>query len=380
LVIGLSPLPKSWIVHSVSLNVSITGVGLITPLGYSAAKTWAALISGERTTDHSKISLPDAPPAPRVTALARHAATEAVQQARWNADILQSPSTALIVGTSKGPIQAWLEGRVDTQGIAAVASGIAAGLPMGDGPRLTISAACSSGLQALIRAAMMLQSGQVDRALVVGVEASVHPLLIGSFQRLGVLAPAGYGCRPFDRDRRGFLMSDAAAAICLERIDPARKGSNAMARIDSFAMGADATHITGSDPSGEVLRRLLRQVIDDGGPVDLVHGHGTGTLTNDAIEIEAVEACFQHRSDRPVLYSHKGAIGHTLGAAGLVSVVINRLAHRDGLVPANANLHHPLATQFVELPPNVTNRRIRRSLAMAAGFGGPVAVVSLTSA
>jgi len=350
-----------WILPPVGSFVSITGVGLVTPVGPSAPATWAALLRGESITDHAKVSLPDAPPGPRVTALARHAAAEAIREGRWTTDLLASPSTALIVATSKGPVEEWLKGNLDSDGLAGVASGVAAGLQMGYGPRLTVSAACSSGLHGLIRAAMMLRSEEVERVLVVGAEASVHPLFIGSFQRLGVLPREGYGCRPFDRMRKGFLMSDAAAALCLERSD-----GPAIARLEHFAMGADATHITAGDPSGAVLH--------------LIHGHGTGTVANDAIELNTIEMALEASRSRPALYSHKGAIGHSLGAAGMVSVALSCLMHRDGIVPPNVNLRNPLPAQRVELSAMMTKRPIFRSLALAAGFGGPMAVVSLLSA
>jgi 3-oxoacyl-[acyl-carrier-protein] synthase II len=359
----------------VGLSVAITGLGLVTPLGHSVAATWATLLGGESIIDHAKILLPDAPPVPRVAALAHHAAAEAVHEARWSTEILQSPSTALIVATSKGPVEAWLEGNLQPDGLAAVAGAIAVELGLGTGPRLTISAACSSGLHALIRAAMMLRSGQVDRVLVVGAEASVHPLFIGSFQRLGVLPPPGYGCRPFDRQRKGFLMSDAAAAVCLERTR-----RSAIAHVEHFAMGADATHLTASDPAGAVLRRLLKQVIGNDDSVDLIHAHGTGTIANDAIELNAIDSVFADADNRPSLYSHKGAIGHSLGAAGMVAVVLNCLMHRQGIVPPNVNLQHPLPAQHIDLRSASVTRPISRSLALAAGFGGPIAVVSIASA
>jgi 3-oxoacyl-[acyl-carrier-protein] synthase II len=358
----------------VSLSFAITGTGLVTPLGHRVAENWDALLRGDSISDHAKVLLADAPAGPRVVGLARRAAAEAVQQAGWGNEELESPSTALIVATSKGPVEAWLEGDVQLAGLAAVASGVAAGLGLGMGPRLTVSAACSSGLQAVIRAAMMMSAGDARRVLVVGAEASVHPLFVGSFGRLGVLPPAGYGCRPFDRERKGFLMSDAAAAVCLEMRD-----GPAVARVENFAMGADATHLTGSDPSGAVLRRLLQRVIGDGAHVDVIHAHGTGTVANDAIELNAIESVFAGVENRPSLYSHKGAIGHSLGAAGLVSIVINCLMHREGVVPPNARLLQPLPTRRVALEAVALRRAVSRSVALAAGFGGPVAGISLVS-
>jgi 3-oxoacyl-[acyl-carrier-protein] synthase II len=358
----------------VSLPLSITGIGLITPLGHSAAASWDALLRGDSIDEHAKVSLADASAELRVVALARHAAAQAIAQAKWPSEKLQSPATALIVATSKGPVESWLAGNVSPAGLAEVASGVAAGLGLGTGPRLTISAACSSGLQALIRAAMMLQSGDAQRVLVVAAEASVHPLFVGSFQRLGVLPPAGFGCRPFDRNRRGFLMSDASAAICLEL-----GGDAPIARVENFAMGADATHLTAGDPSGAVLQRLMKQVIGNGAEVDVVHAHGTGTIANDAIELNAIESVFAGHKNRQSIYSHKGALGHSLGAAGLVSIVINCLMHRDDVVPPNARLTEPLPTRWVRLEASAVNRKVGRSIALAAGFGGPVAVVSLVS-
>src|SRR5204862_7358830 len=98
-------------------------------------------------------------------------------------------------------------------------------------------------------------------------------------------------------------------------------------------LGGAATHLTGGDPEGTTLRRLLNHVVD-GQPVDLVHAHATGTEMNDPIELAAIESALPADQDPPaILYSHKGALGHSLGAAGLVSVVLNCMSHHKGVVP-----------------------------------------------
>ena len=184
-----------------------------------------------------------------------------LEQAQWGAPEIEDDETALIVGTSKGPIESWMTAPPElayrTKNIAAysmglheIAESLATEFRLGHGPRLTYSAACASGLHALIHATMLIQSGQARRALVVAAEASVHPLFIGSFRRLGVLPPEGFGCRPFDHDRAGFLMSESAAAICLESADIStpRQSPRILAQFDRFAMGGDATHLTGVDP------------------------------------------------------------------------------------------------------------------------------------
>jgi 3-oxoacyl-[acyl-carrier-protein] synthase II len=266
--------------------------------------------------------------------------------------------------------------------IARIASAIGQEFQL-TGPRLTLSAACASGLHALIRAALMLRSGEADRALVVASESSLHPLFQATFKRLGVLASPDLGCRPFDQSRDGFLLSESAAAVCLEAVKRSAadhsEGENAnRIYVERFALGGDATHLTSSDPTGSTLRRLLQTVINDR-PLDLVHAHGTATVANDEIEIAAIESCIPSGCS-PALYSHKGALGHSLGAAGLVSIVINCISHRFGVIPPNVQTRTPLPTRNTVLSTSALRRPVRRSIAIAAGFGGPVAVVGLYAA
>jgi 3-oxoacyl-(acyl-carrier-protein) synthase len=148
-----------------------------------------------------------------------------------------------------------------------------------------------------------------------------------------------------------------------------------VARVDRFAIASDAMTITASDPSGEVLRRVLRRVVD-GRPVDLVHAHGTGTQANDPVEAAAIATECAEVDMAPAIYSHKAALGHSLGASGLVSVVLNCTMHQRGLVLGNVRTVHPISALVAAHPRAV---RIRRSICLAAGFGGPVACVSLVS-
>jgi 3-oxoacyl-(acyl-carrier-protein) synthase len=116
------------------------------------------------------------------------------------------------------------------------------------------------------------------------------------------------------------------------------------------------------------------------GSVDLVHAHGTGTQFNDPIELSAIESSLPAGKPPTIIYSHKSALGHSLGASGLVSVVVNCLCHVTGRVPGNVNTCDALATtEQMILPQQAVHRPMRRSLACAAGFGGPIAVLSLVS-
>jgi 3-oxoacyl-[acyl-carrier-protein] synthase II len=240
----------------------------------------------------------------------------------------------------------------------------------------------------------MIRGGEAMRVIVVAAESSLHPLFVASFKRLGVIAPPGHGCRPFDQKRAGFLMSEAAAAICLEANGgasatkigsfPANHGAEEVAPrqggaliIDRFAMAGDATHLTTNDPEAKTLRRIFAMVCD--AQVDLVHAHGTGTTSNDPVELAAIESGFCDAANPPAIYSHKAALGHSMGAAGLLSICINCMAHQRGFIPANVQTRNPLPTQLPISSENLV-RPIRRSIALAAGFGGPMAAVGICDA
>jgi 3-oxoacyl-[acyl-carrier-protein] synthase II len=118
----------------------------------------------------------------------------------------------------------------------------------------------------------------------------------------------------------------------------------------------------------------------DGRRIDLIHAHGTGTDFNDPLELSAIESAMEEVSgESAVIYSHKGALGHSLGAAGLISIVLNCVAHQSGRVPGNVNTPHPLATLGGTISNRTVDRAIGRSLACASGFGGAIAVASLVS-
>jgi 3-oxoacyl-[acyl-carrier-protein] synthase II len=372
-------------------RVAVAGYGLVTPLGTSAAQTWDAILVGRVIETHGQVPLASRGEEPRVNTLAIHAAREAIAGSAWTQRETESDTTAIIVGTSKGPVDAWLTsppdhmyksayvvaGADDVFGLAGVCDAVARDVGAGAGPRLTLSAACASGLHALSRAWMMIRSRQVQRAIVVAAESSLHPLFSSSFKRLGVLPRVGVGCRPFDETRDGFLMSEAAAAVCLEarETDSNRDVASGEVFVDRFALGGDATHLTGSDPEGRPLRNLISRVADSS-PIDLVHAHGTGTTTNDPVELAAIDATVR---GAPNVFSHKAALGHSLGAAGLVSIVLNCMIHERSIVPPNAQTANPLHADHVKIARDAVHRDVRRSIAIAAGFGGPTAVVGLTS-
>lgn len=351
----------------------ITGTGLVSAQGVGVDANWRALLAGSVLHETGIVPLARDARLSRVSQLAIAAADEALQHA--GRPDLADGRTALVVGTSKGPVEDWLDqldGRRPpglAHGLARIAVDLSAELGHARGPRLTLAGACASGLQALIRAADLIRSGMCDTALVVAAEASTHRLFAANFARLGVLADPAEGCRPFDRNRRGFLMAEAAAAVWLTT----QPVPNAI-ELTANAVLADATHLTGVDPDGQSLRRLLATLADT--EIDLLHAHGTGTPMNDEAELQAIEHTFAGRR-QPMLYSHKHTIGHTQGAAGLVAVVLNVEMHRRDHLLGNNNSPSP-KSQISHLMRNKAQPgRIQDSIAIAAGFGGTLAGITL---
>ncbi|HWB55081.1 MAG TPA: beta-ketoacyl synthase N-terminal-like domain-containing protein, partial [Tepidisphaeraceae bacterium] len=181
------------------MNVCITGLGLITPLGSNCDETFDALLAEQFIQNDSLAKFPRSPSGGCVNALTLAAARQAMMQAGWK----RFPEDcAIVAGTSKGDVESWLTAIDQIQdrrsasfswnerlGLGDLASTLADGLDAGSCVRLTYSAACASGLDALARAAMMIQFGEARSALVVAAESSLHSLFVGCFKRLGVLAP-----------------------------------------------------------------------------------------------------------------------------------------------------------------------------------------------
>ena len=346
----------------------ITGLALATPQGTDAQSNWRNLLAGAVLHETGRVPLAVDSSLPRVSQLAIHVARAAIVNADWTPATISADRTALLIGTSKGPIEAWLTGQPTSAfGLAAVAADVAADIGHGFGARLTCSAACASGLHALIRGKQLIDSGQCDRALIVASESATGPLFEATFHRLGVLARPEIGCRPFDEDREGFLLAEAAAAVCLERSDAPGVA------ITATSMRSDAHHLTAPDPAGLALAAALRDVAA-AGRIDLVHAHGTATLLNDPVELAAIAEVAAYTK----VISHKHAIGHTQGTAGLISVVLNVMAHRRGEVFGNTNSNKRLRGDDL-LPPAAMQLQCDASIVLAAGFGGPVAAVRLQS-
>jgi 3-oxoacyl-[acyl-carrier-protein] synthase II len=250
-----------------------------------------------------------------------------------------------------------------------VAEGIAAklGLPK---TGINISAACASSTIAVARGAALISSGRTDAVMVVCLDV-ITEFVFSGFSALQALSP--FPCKPFDKGRQGLTLGEGAAAIYLMRAERAAElGRPNLGRLVGWGISSDATHITAPARDGHGLIAAVETALQraelDAERVDVVSAHGTGTVYNDAMELTAFKHIFGRR--RPPVYSIKGAIGHTLGAAGGIEVAVGLRMLQQGLAPPTVGFAEPEpgAEDWVSADPRTVSGNYL--LSTNSGFGG----------
>ena len=335
--------------------------------------------------------------ADRAVQFAVQAADEAWERSGLGACGIDPRRVAVLVSLSKGGVFALSEAAacpdrpdVWARGVPdAAARTVAARLGLTGGMGVPVTA-CASGGHAVVWGARLIGRGVVDAAIVGAAEASIHPLIIGSYLRMGVLADArgdpASSVRPFSLTRRGFAIGEGAGVLVLESEESAaRRGAEVLARVTGWATGAHAASLTEVERSGESLGRLMREAMRSAGigpgEVDYVHAHGTATVTNDLAEARAIRMALGDASTRVSVSSTKGSHGHLLGAATAVEVAVTVLAIRRGEVPATANLTDPdpaIGLDCTALRPR--RRAISNAIKISSGFGGQSLALCLGAA
>ena len=235
-----------------------------------------------------------------------------------------------------------------------------------EGPAVVVSTACSSSAKVFASAARLLAAGVIDAAIVGGVDSLCLTTLYG-FNALELLSPDP--CRPFDRDRKGLSIGEAAAFALLERTGPSLDADAVL--LLGTGESSDAYHMSAPHPEGLGARMAMAAALQSAGlraaDIDYINLHGTATPSNDAAEGKAVMALFGARTP---CSSTKGATGHTLGAAGGLEAVISALALQQAFLPGGINTRcvDP-ATPIQYLTAN-RDGAPRRVLSNSFGFGG----------
>jgi 3-oxoacyl-[acyl-carrier-protein] synthase II len=395
-------------------------MGTVTPLGNDVATFWSRLVAGEsgvRTIQNfdpervtSKIAgeVVDFDPSivldrkeirrnDRYTQLALVAGREAMNQAglpeRLEGDL--ADRTGCIVGSglggsgtlseqitinvTRGPDR--LSPFFIPMAIANMASGQTAIMFGARGPNYATVSACATAGHALGEAAETIIRGDADVMLAGGTEACVYEVLVGAFAAMRALStrnddPPG-ASRPFDEGRDGFVIAEGAAILVLEELDHAlRRGARILAELSGYGATADAMHITLPAPGGEGGVRAARRALEKAGlePQDIDHisAHATSTPEGDPAELAGFRTIFGDHAPKVSISAIKGAIGHTLGAAGGIGAIAAICAMNEGCVPPTLNLTDP-APEVGDLdctPLKARWREVRATLVNAFGFGG----------
>jgi 3-oxoacyl-[acyl-carrier-protein] synthase II len=405
-------------------RVVITGMGMVSPLGNDVQTSWSRLLAGESGaaeitafdhTDynvHFACELKDFDPtvwvdrkasrrmdrfAQMILAAARQAETDSgvvVSEApdRFGASIatgiggLQSYQECYHVLLTRGP------DRVSPFSIPSIIPNMGAGwvsIELGTkGPLMSQCTACAASNMAIGDAMDEIRIGRADVMFAGGTEAPITQVGIAGFDAMRALSrrnddPA-HASRPFDNERDGLVMGEAAAVLVLEELDHARaRDAKIYAELTGYGISSDAAHMTEPDPTGQSPARAMTMALRDAGvepdEVGYVNAHATSTPLGDSAETKVIKIAFgsQHATTGLAVSSTKGATGHCFGAAGAVEAVFTTLAVVDGKAPPTINYTDPDPDCDLDYVPNVARDLpdLRVAVSNSFGFGGHNATI-----
>lgn len=343
-------------------EVYCIGSGAVTPLGNGVDTVFRAVREGR-----TELRLHEAAPEPFYASLFDrdafqgpsffdHIALQAARSAVADAGIdPTSPRVGLVLSTIKGNVEQI--GRADVS-LAACARTLADALGVKTAP-VVVSNACISGLAALIEGMRMIRSGRFDTVIVVGAEVQSRFIVTG-FQSLKALSLNA--CKPFDQDRDGLNLGEAAAAMVLS-------SKVGFFELVDGAVRNDANHISGPSRTGEGSYKALRYVLEKASPGALafVNVHGTATRYND--EMEAIALNRAGLSDTPV-NALKGVFGHTMGAAGILESIVSMKACEEGIVLPTKGFSRLGVSCPVSVSAEERGARGDEFIKLLSGFGG----------
>jgi 3-oxoacyl-[acyl-carrier-protein] synthase II len=385
------------------VRVVVSGLGIVSPFGVGLKTFWSGLSTGacaikaatlvetegfrSRIAAEVPLDAMTALPASRRRSRADRMAMAAASEALADADLTgpDRARAALVVGAVGGGMyegEAWYWNEVRSGAHAAGIRALRSILPVSHaetlgfrlglgGPRETMVMACASAAASIALGADLIRERVVSAALVGGVDAITRICFMG-FNALRLLSPEP--CRPFDRDRRGMSVGEAAAFLVLE--DAARcraRGARVYARLLGAGLTTDAHHVTAPHPEAEGMIRAISLALESAGmtpgEIGYVNAHGTGTPQNDRVEALALRRVFG--DGRVLVSSTKSLVGHTMAAAGSVEAIATVLALQQGLLPPTANLEHvDPEIPFDCIPLEARPVQAAAALSNSFGFGG----------
>jgi 3-oxoacyl-[acyl-carrier-protein] synthase II len=408
-------------------RVVITGMGMITPLGYGVDTNWNAILSSRSgLTKIKEFDISDLPCqiAGRIplsddrenaidlddllAAKERRklddfvsygiiAANQALADSGWVADDEDKAyRTGVMIGSGIGGLSTIYEASIllNERGPRRISpffipsslinliSGQVSIRHNLKGPNHAVVTACSTGAHAIGDASRLIKYGDADVMVAGGAEAAVCRLGFAGFCALKALS-SGYNdtpekaSRPWDNGRDGFVMGEGAGVLVLEEYEHAKaRGAKIYAEVKGYGLSGDAYHITAPAADGDGGYRSMSAALRNAGlnidQIDYINAHGTSTPMGDMIELNAVSKLYQGDKSSINMSSTKSATGHLLGAAGAIEAIYSILAVRDGKLPPTLNLDDPSDDigDINLVPHEAQDKPVRNALSNSFGFGG----------
>ncbi|HBI04070.1 MAG TPA: beta-ketoacyl-[acyl-carrier-protein] synthase II, partial [Paenibacillaceae bacterium] len=253
------------------------------------------------------------------------------------------------------------------------------------GPNSTAVTACASATHSIGDAFHAIQMGKADAMIAGGAESTIVPLAVAGFSNLKALSTRNdepeKACRPFDKDRDGFIVGEGSGIIVLESLEHAKKrGATILAEMVGYGMSGDAYHLTQPAPEGEGAARAMACALEDAGikpeEVSYINAHGTSTYYNDKYETMAIKQVFGEAAYKVAVSSTKSMTGHLLGAAGGVEAVACVKSIQDQIIPPTINYDTPDPECDLDYVPNEARKaEVKVAMSNSLGFGGHNATI-----
>ena len=404
------------------MRVVVTGMGVLAPNGNSVSEYWNALTAGQSGIDH--ITYFDTTDFPVKIAgelsnfdpeqyferkevrkldpfsvYALVASNEAIQMSGLDAGGFDPQRAGVMLGCGIGGITTLLAEHVVLQNrgarrispffVTKLISNIAGGQIAIKwdlrGPNQTVTSACASATDAIGLALRLIQSGSADIMVAGGTEASICDLPLAGFSTIRALCnaadPPQSASRPFDKDRRGFVMGEGAGILVLETEKHAQsRGATIIGELAGYGSTNDAFHVTQPAEGGAGAVKAMQLAIEDAGAepeeVDYINAHGTSTPYNDKNETAAIKTVFGDHARKLKISSTKSMTGHLLGASGGIEAIAALKTIEKQTIPPTINYTTPDPDCDLDYVPNTAEEtQVNSVLSNTFGFGGHNAVV-----
>jgi len=404
-------------------RIVFTGLGMISPLGNTAEASWQSALNGESgigpITQFDARDLPcriagevkdfdprqfmdmkEARRISRSSQLAVGAARMAMDDAGLGETVADPERVGVVVGTGMGGLDRLDESLITlrTKGFARINPfAVTSALPNMPshhvslmartwGPISSVIAACATGTQAIGEAAEFIRRGVADLVLAGGVEGLIHDAAVAGFAAMRALSThyndtPEKASRPFDKDRDGFILSEGAGIVILERLDHAlARGAPIYAEFLGHASSSDAFHVAAPDPEAAGAIRAMRWALQDAGlgldEVGYINAHGTSTPVNDVTETVAIKKLFGEQAYNIPVSSTKSVMGHAMGGAGAIETIFCIYAVHQSILPPTCNYETVDPDCDLDYVPNVPRPTpVRTAMCNSFGLGGQNACV-----